>query len=320
MIRSLVFPGQGSQTVGMGQALAAAFTEAREVFQEVDDALGQHLAKLMFEGPANDLKLTENAQPALMAVSMAVMRVLEKQGKYFLPEAAKYVAGHSLGEYAALCAAGSLTLSDTARLLKKRGLAMQQAVPVGIGTMAALIGVDLPAAQEIAAAAAAEREVCTAANDNAPGQVVISGHVGAVDRAIAIAAERGFKRSVKLPVSAPFHCSLMQPAADVMRKALAAVTVKAPVVPLIANVTAEAVSDAETIRDLLVRQVTGAVRWRESVLYMKDHGVQQLVECGAGTVLAGLAKRIDKEMFAVSMHTPEEIETFINSLTIMQRG
>jgi [acyl-carrier-protein] S-malonyltransferase len=319
MIRSLVFPGQGSQVVGMGQALAAAFTEAREVFQEVDEALGQHLTKLMFEGPADDLKLTENAQPALMAVSMAVLRVLEKQGKYTLPQAAKYVAGHSLGEYSALCAAGSFSLTDTARLLKKRGVAMQQAVPVGIGTMAALIGLDLPVAQDIAAAAA-KGEVCTAANDNAPGQVVISGHIAAVDRAIAIAAERGFKRSVKLPVSAPFHCSLMKPAADVMREALAVVAVKAPSVPLIANVTAEAVSDAEEIRDLLVKQITGAVRWRESVLYMKTHGVEQLLECGAGTVLAGLAKRIDKELYAVSMHTPEEIETFINSLTVIQRG
>jgi [acyl-carrier-protein] S-malonyltransferase len=313
MIRSLVFPGQGSQAVGMGQALAAAFVEARDVFQETDDALGQNLTRLMFDGPADELKLTENAQPALMAVSIAVMRVLEKQGNYRLPDAAKFVAGHSLGEYSALCAAGSLTLGDTARLLKKRGQAMQQAVPVGIGAMAALIGLDLPVAEEIAAAAMSG-EVCTAANDNAPGQIVISGHVAAVDRAIALAAERGFKRSVKLPVSAPFHCSLMQPAADVMREALAAVTLKAPAVPLIANVTAEAVSDAETIRDLLVRQVTGAVRWRECVLYMKAHGVQQLIECGAGTVLAGLTKRIDKELYTVSMHTPEEVDAFIKSL------
>lgn len=313
MIRSFVFPGQGSQAVGMGQALAGAFAEAREVFQEVDEALGQHLTKLMYEGPTDDLKLTENAQPALMAVSIAVMRVLEKQGKYKLPDAAKYVAGHSLGEYSALCAAGSLTLGDTARLLKKRGLAMQQAVPVGLGTMAALIGVDLPVAQEIAVAAA-QGEICAAANDNAPGQVVISGHMAAVDRAIAIAAERGFKRSVKLPVSAPFHCSLMQPAADVMREALAGVKLKAPVVPVIANVIAEAVSDVDTIRELLVKQVTGAVRWRESVLYMKAHGVQQLLECGAGTVLAGLAKRIDKDIYTVSMHTPEEVDAFIKSL------
>jgi [acyl-carrier-protein] S-malonyltransferase len=313
MIRSLVFPGQGSQAVGMGQALAGAFTEAREVFQEVDEALGQHLTRLMFEGSADDLKLTENAQPALMAVSMAVMRVLEKQGKFALPQAAAYVAGHSLGEYTALCAAGSLSLSDTARLLKKRGHAMQQAVPVGVGTMAALIGVDMAAAESIAADAA-QGEVCTAANDNAPGQVVISGHVAAVDRAIALAAERGFRRSVKLPVSAPFHCSLMRPAAEVMQKALSDVALKAPAVPLIANVTAEAVSGADEIRELLVKQVTGAVRWRESVLYMKAHGVQQLVECGAGTVLAGLAKRIDKELYAVSLHTPEEVDAFIKSL------
>ncbi|MGB9154110.1 MAG: ACP S-malonyltransferase [Alphaproteobacteria bacterium] len=313
MTRALVFPGQGSQAVGMGQALAGAFAEAREVFQEVDAALSQNLSKLMWEGPGDDLKLTENAQPALMAVSMAVIRVLDKQGNFRLPQAAQFVAGHSLGEYSALCAAGSLALSDTARLLKKRGLAMQQAVPVGIGTMAALIGVDLTAAQDIATAAA-QGEVCTAANDNAPGQVVISGHVAAVDRAIAIAAERGFKRSVKLPVSAPFHCSLMKPAADVMRRALEEVEIKAPLVPLVANVTARAVSDAAEIRSLLVEQVTGAVRWRESVLYMKEQGVSQLVECGAGAVLAGMTKRIDKEVTAVSLSSPEEIDAFLKSL------
>jgi [acyl-carrier-protein] S-malonyltransferase len=297
----------------MGQALAGAFTEARAVFDEVDDALGQKLTKLMFEGPAEDLKLTENAQPALMAVSIAVIRVLDRQGGFRLPPVAQFVAGHSLGEYSALCAARSLTLADTARLLKKRGQAMQQAVPVGVGTMAALIGVDLGVAQEIATAAA-QGEVCTAANDNAPGQVVISGHTAAVDRAIAIAAERGFKRSVKLPVSAPFHCSLMQPAADVMQKALADVAIKAPSVPLIANVTAEAVNDAKKIRDLLVQQITGAVRWRESVLYMKAKGIGQLVECGAGSVLAGLTKRIDKEITATSLHTPEEIEGFLKNV------
>lgn len=312
MNRALVFPGQGSQAVGMGQALAEAFVEAREVFQEVDDALGQHLAKLMFEGPVDDLKLTENAQPALMAVSMAVIRVLDKQGNFRLPQAAKFVAGHSLGEYSALCAAGGLKLADAARLLKKRGVAMQQAVPVGLGGMAALIGVDLPAAQEIAASAAGN-EVCAAANDNAPGQVVISGHMDAIDRAIAIAAERGFKRSVKLPVSAPFHCSLMESAAKVMKDALASVALKAPNVPLIANVTAEAVEEPERIRELLVKQVTGAVRWRESVLYMKAHSVQQLVECGAGTVLAGLTKRIDKEVGAVSLQAPADIETFLKA-------
>ncbi len=313
MNRAVVFPGQGSQNVGMGQALAGGFAEAREVFQEVDEALGQNLTKLMFEGPAEDLKLTENAQPALMAVSIAVIRVLDRQGNFRLPQAAKFVAGHSLGEYSALCAAGSLTLADTARLLKQRGQAMQQAVPVGLGTMAALIGVDLTVAAEIAAAAA-QGEVCTAANDNAPGQVVISGHTAAVDRAIAIAAERGFKRSVKLPVSAPFHCSLMQPAADVMQTALASVTIKPPSVPLIANVTAEAVTDGNKIRDLLVKQVTGAVRWRESVLYMKANGIEQLVECGSGSVLAGLTRRIDKELAAVSLQTPEDIEGFLKNV------
>jgi [acyl-carrier-protein] S-malonyltransferase len=310
MKRALVFPGQGSQAVGMGQTLGSAFSEARDVFQEVDDALSQKLSRLMFEGPEEDLRLTENAQPALMAVSMAVIRVLERQGSFHLPGAAKFVAGHSLGEYSALCAAGSFSLADTARLLKKRGQAMQQAVPVGVGAMAALLGVDLAAAQEIAAAAA-QGEVCAAANDNAPGQVVISGHAGAVDRAIAIAAERGFKRSVKLPVSAPFHCSLMQPAADVMEKALSFIDIKPPVVPVIANVTAESTNEATEIRALLVKQITGSVRWRESVLYMKGHGVGELIECGAGSVLAGLTKRIDKEIAATSLGTPEEIERFL---------
>ena len=313
MKRAFVFPGQGSQSIGMGQALAAAFVEAREVFEEVDTALSQNLSKLMFTGAPDDLKLTENAQPALMAVSLAVIRVLDKQGKFRLPQAAQFVAGHSLGEYSALCAAGSLTLSDTARLLKKRGQAMQQAVPVGVGTMAALLGVDLAAAQDIAAAAA-QGEVCTSANDNAPGQVVISGHTAAVDRAIAIAAERGFKRSVKLPVSAPFHCSLMQPAADVMRDALEKVEIKAPVVPLIANVTAQAVTDPAKIRALLIEQVTGSVRWRESVLFLKEQGVAQLVECGAGAVLAGMTKRIDKEITALSLSSPEDIDAFLKSL------
>jgi [acyl-carrier-protein] S-malonyltransferase len=313
MNRALVFPGQGSQAVGMGKALADNFVDARDVFQEVDEALGQNLTRLMFEGPADDLKLTENAQPALMAASIAVIRVLDKQGNFRLPQAGKFVAGHSLGEYSALCAAGTFTLADTARLLKKRGIAMQQAVPVGVGTMAALIGLDLPVAQEIAAAAA-QGEVCTAANDNAPGQVVISGHIAAVDRAIAIAAERGFKRSVKLPVSAPFHCSLMQPAADIMQEALAAVAIKQPAVPVVANVTAEAVSLPDKIRELLVKQVTGAVRWRESVLYMKAQGIEQLVECGAGSVLAGLTKRIDKELPAVSLQGPEDIEAFLKTV------
>ena len=312
MNRALVFPGQGSQQIGMGKALYDAFAEAREVFQEVDDALAQKLSTLIFEGAPDDLKLTENAQPALMAVSMAVVRVLDRQGNFRLPQAARFVAGHSLGEYSALCAAGTFTLADTAKLLRLRGAAMQQAVPVGVGGMAAMIGVDMPAAEDIAAAAA-QGEVCAAANDNAPGQVVLSGHSAAIDRAIAIAAERGFKRSVKLPVSAPFHCVLMRPAAAAMAEALAGVMLKAPCVPVIANVTAEATSDAEAIRDLLVRQVTGAVRWRESVLAMKAQGVEQLVECGAGTVLAGLTKRIDKEIAALSLGTPEEIEKFLES-------
>ena len=312
MNRALVFPGQGSQQIGMGKALYDAFAEAREVFQEVDDALAQKLSTLIFEGSPDDLKLTENAQPALMAVSMAVVRVLDRQGNFRLPEAARFVAGHSLGEYSALCAAGTFTLADTAKLLRLRGAAMQQAVPVGIGGMAALIGVDMPAAEDIAATAA-QGEVCAAANDNAPGQVVLSGHSAAIDRAIAIAAERGFKRSVKLPVSAPFHCVLMRPAAAAMAEALAKVTLKAPCVPVIANVTAEATSEAEAIRDLLVRQVTDAVRWRESVLAMKALGVEQLVECGAGTVLGGLTKRIDKEIAALSLGTPEEIEKFLES-------
>lgn len=310
MDRAIVFPGQGSQQVGMGQALSASFSEAREVFQEVDEALGQKLSALMFEGPADDLKLTENAQPAIMAVSMAVMRVLDKQGGFRLPEATKFVAGHSLGEYSALCAAGSFSLLDTARLLKKRGQAMQKAVPVGEGAMAALIGADMSVAEDIAVAAA-QGDVCTAANDNGPGQVVISGHLAAVDRAIAIAAERGFKRSMKLPVSAPFHCPLMQPAAEVMQEALAAVEIKAPCVPVVTNVTASANSDAGIIKDLLVKQVTGAVRWRESVLYMKEHGVSQMVECGAGNILAGMIKRIDREISSVSLHTPEDIENFL---------
>lgn len=310
MSRAFVFPGQGSQSIGMGKALFDTFAEAREVFEEVDSALSQRLSSLIFEGSPDELKLTENAQPALMAVSLAVIRVLEKQGPFRLSDTAAFVAGHSLGEYSALCAAQSLSLSDTARLLKKRGLAMQQAVPVGIGAMAALIGVDLETARAIAAEAS-QGDVCVAANDNAPGQVVISGHIAAIDRAMAIAAERGFKRSVKLPVSAPFHCSLMQPAAEVMREALAEVRLEAPVVPLVANVTACGVSDPENIRKLLVEQVTGAVRWRESVLSMKQSGVAQLVECGAGSVLAGLTRRIDKELEAVSLSSPESIEAFL---------
>jgi [acyl-carrier-protein] S-malonyltransferase len=294
----------------MGRELAEAFAEARQVFQEVDDALNQKLTTLMFEGPEDQLTLTENAQPALMAVSMAVVRVLEGQGGLDLSKAASFVAGHSLGEYSALAAAGTFSLADTARLLKLRGQSMQKAVPVGVGAMAALLGAEFEQAKEIAAAAT-EGEVCEAANDNGAGQVVVSGHKGAVERAIKIAGEKGIKRAVLLPVSAPFHCALMQPAADAMAEALSTVTMNAPKVPLVANVVASKVTDPVEIRDLLVRQVTGTVRWRESVLFMKEQGVAQLVELGAGKVLSGLAKRIDKELTGANVGTPADIEAFL---------
>ncbi|PWC52807.1 ACP S-malonyltransferase [Azospirillum sp. TSO22-1] len=313
MTRAFVFPGQGSQAVGMGRELAEAFEVARLTFEEVDDALEQRLSRLMFEGPEADLTLTENAQPALMAVSLAVLRVLQQQGGVDLRTHATFVAGHSLGEYSALCAAGAFSLPDTARLLKLRGQSMQKAVPVGKGAMAALLGADLEQAQAIAADAA-QGEVCAVANDNAAGQVVISGATEAIDRAIALAAERGLKRSVRLPVSAPFHCPLMQPAADAMAEALETVTINTPAVPVVANVTASAVSDPAEIRRLLVEQVTGMVRWRESVLYMKGQGVDSLVELGAGKVLAGLAKRIDKEVGAVSVGAPADVEAFLKTL------
>lgn len=310
MNAAFVFPGQGSQAVGMGKDLAAAFPEAREVFGEVDEALKQNLSKLMFEGPEADLTLTENAQPALMAVSLAVLRVLERQGKVTVRDRARYVAGHSLGEYSALAAAGALSLSDTARLLKTRGQAMQKAVPVGVGAMAALLGLDLPQAQEVAAEAAAG-EVCAAANDNAPGQVVVSGHAGAVARAVELAKAKGAKRAIMLAVSAPFHCVLMQPAADVMAEALAAVRIAPPTVPLVANVTARTAVDPDEIRRLLVAQVTGAVRWRESVLFMQGAGVDTLVELGAGKVLTGLAKRIHGDLAGLSIQGPKDVEEFI---------
>jgi [acyl-carrier-protein] S-malonyltransferase len=306
-----VFPGQGSQAVGMGKELAAAFAEAREIFQEVDEALKQKLSVLMFEGPADALILTENAQPALMAVSMAVVRVLEKQGNLTIRNTARYVAGHSLGEYSALAAAGSLSLSDAARLLKTRGQAMQKAVPVGEGAMAALLGLDVDQAQEIASEASGGGEICAAANDNAPGQVVVSGHKAAVERAIELAKAKGAKRAMMLPVSAPFHCPLMKPAADVMAEALAKVTIKSPTVPVIANVTAATVIDPDEIRRLLVEQVTGMVRWRESVHVMKDAGVHTLIELGAGKVLTGLTKRIDAELTGISVQTPQDIEDFL---------
>jgi [acyl-carrier-protein] S-malonyltransferase len=310
MTRAFVFPGQGSQAVGMGKELALAFAAAREVFGEVDEALKQNLSKLMFEGPEDQLTLTENAQPALMAVSLATLRVLEREGDFDLGKSARLVAGHSLGEYSALAAAKALGLADTARLLKIRGQAMQKAVPVGQGAMAALLGLDFDQAKEVALEAA-QGEVCAAANDNAPGQVVVSGAKAAVERALAIAATKGAKRSVLLPVSAPFHCALMKPAADAMEEALAKVAVAPPIVPLVANVTAAPVSDPTEIKRLLVEQVCGTVRWRESVLKMKELGVASLVELGSGKVLTGLVKRIDKEMTGQALNTPADIETFL---------
>jgi len=313
MTNAFVFPGQGSQAVGMGAALAAAFVSARHVFEEVDEALKQKLSRLMFEGPEDELTLTENAQPALMAVSLAVVRVLEEECGVRLGGKAAFVAGHSLGEYSALAAAGALRLDDTARLLKRRGQAMQQAVPVGKGAMAALLGLDLEGAQEVAAAAA-QGEICACANDNAPGQVVVSGDKAAVERAVEIAAEHGAKRSILLPVSAPFHCSLMQPAADAMAEALANTEIKAPVVPLVANVTASALRDPAAIRSSLVEQVTAMVRWRESVLYMKSQGVEALIETGSGKVLSGLVRRIDREMTGRSLQAPEDFDEIVKHL------
>jgi len=317
MTRALIFPGQGSQAVGMGRELAEAFASAREVFDEVNEALGQNLSKLMWEGPQEDLTLTENAQPAIMAVSLAVIRTLEGEGGFRLADKAAFVAGHSLGEYSALAAADALSVSDTARLLKHRGQAMQRAVPVGVGAMAALLGLDFDQAAEVAAEAAQGpngEEVCTAANDNGGGQVVVSGVKAAVERAIEIAKTRGAKRSMLLPVSAPFHCPLMQPAADEMAEALAEVEFKAPSVPLVANVTASKVADPATIRDLLVKQVTGMVRWRESVLYMEGEGVSAFVEVGAGKALSGMVKRIAREPQILAVGTPADVEAFLKTV------
>jgi len=311
-MRAFLFPGQGSQAVGMGKALAEASPAAREVFQEVDEALGQHLFKLMSDGPESDLTLTANAQPAIMANAIAVLRVLEKEGGIRLAEKADFVAGHSLGEYTALCAAGALDLSTTAKLLRKRGDAMQSAVPVGEGAMAALLGADLVKAQAIADAAA-EGEVCTVANDNDPTQVVISGARGAIERAVGIAKDHGAKRALLLPVSAPFHCPLMQPAADAMAAALAEVAIQAPLVPVYANVTAAPVSDPATIRTLLVEQVTGMVRWRESVSAMFDAGVHDFVELG-GKVLGGMVKRITPDATVTSVVTMDDIEALVKAL------
>jgi [acyl-carrier-protein] S-malonyltransferase len=312
-VRAFVFPGQGSQAVGMGRELAAAFAPAREVFEEVDEALKQKLSALMFEGPAEALTLTANAQPALMAMSLAVVRVLEREGGVPLDRAAVLVAGHSLGEYSALAAAGAFDVAVAARLLRLRGEAMQQAVAPGAGAMAALLGVELDQAAAICAEAA-EGAVVEVANDNGGGQVVISGAAAAVERAIALARAKGVKRALPLPVSAPFHCALMAPAADAMAKALAAEPPRAPLVPVVANVTARPVTDPVEIRDLLVRQVTATVRWRESVAAMKAEGVDTVVELGAGKVLAGLVKRIDPELAASSVGTPAEIEAFLKTV------
>jgi len=311
-MRAFIFPGQGSQAVGMGAALAEASATARDVFAEVDEALGQNLFRLMREGPDDELKLTENAQPAIMAHSLAVFRALTKDGGVDLRKSAAFVAGHSLGEYSALCAAGSFDLATTAKLLKLRGQAMQQAVPVGEGAMAALLGVDLALAQKIADAAA-QGEVCTVANDNDPSQVVISGSKAAIDRAIAMAKDMGAKRAVPLPVSAPFHCPLMQPAAEAMRDALSYVVVEQPVVPLVANVTAEPVSDPDTIRNQLVEQVTGMVRWRESVAAMGDAGVEEFVELG-GKVLGSMVKRILPDAWVTSVVTIDDIEALAKEI------
>lgn len=310
---AFTFPGQGSQAVGMGKDLAEAFPEARDVFAEVDEALGQKLSALMFEGPEEDLRLTENAQPALMAASMAVLRVLEARG-VSLADRAAYVAGHSLGEYSALCAAGTFSLGDAAQLLKTRGLAMQKAVPVGHGAMAAVLGLDFEALRAVLSAAA-EGEVCDIANDNAPGQIVISGNKGAVDRAMVLAKEAGAKRALPLPVSAPFHSSLMGPAAEVMAEALAEVTINAPVVPLVCNVLAQPITDPADIRQRLIEQVTGMVRWTDCVKWLAgEGGVTHLAELGTGKVLSGLAKRIAPDATAMSIGSPADIDAFLAAL------
>lgn len=310
-MRAFTFPGQGAQSVGMGAELAEAYPAARRVFEAVDDALGERLSRLIREGPQDELTLTANAQPALMATSMAAMAALEAEG--VTVQAAAFVAGHSLGEYSALCAAGSLSLVDAARLLRIRGRAMQEATPVGTGAMAAVLGLDFDAVRALAEEAA-QGEVCQAANDNDPAQVVVSGNKAAVERAAELAKAKGAKRALMLPVSAPFHCALMAPAADRMREALAEVELRAPAVPLVANVRAAAVSDPDEIRRLLVEQVTGTVRWRESVAWMAAQGVTETVEIGAGKALSGMAKRIDKSLNAVAINGPDDVRKLAEAL------
>jgi len=308
MTKAFIFPGQGAQSIGMGKALAEAYPAAKAVFDEVDAALDESLSALIWEGDIAELTLTENAQPALMATSMAAMAALNAEG--VTVEDAAYVAGHSLGEYVALCAAGALTLADTARLLRIRGKAMQAATPVGMGAMAAILGLDFEAVEQLAKEAA-QGEVCTAANDNDPAQVVISGHKAAVERAAALAKAAGAKRALMLPVSAPFHCSLMQPAAEVMAEALSHVDISPPKVPLVANVSAADVHTPMVIRNLLVDQVTGAVRWRESVMFMAAHGVDATVEIGAGKALSGMVKRIDRSIATHNIGTPTDIAAYL---------
>ena len=314
MGRAFTFPGQGSQAVGMGQALAQSFSAARELFEEVDEALKQPLSRLMWQGPESDLTLTENAQPALMAVSLAVMRVLEREGGFDWGRHLQLVAGHSLGEYSALAAAGAFSVPDAARLLKARGRAMQRAVPVGQGAMAALLGAELAQAEELAKEATRGAEICVVANDNAPGQIVISGHKAAIERAAELVKSKGIKRAMMLPVSAPFHSPLMAPAAREMEDALDAATLLPPRVPIIPNVTVEPTSDPVTIKRLLVEQVTARVRWRETIASLRARGIESVIEAGAGKVLTGMAKRIDKDLQAISIESPQEIEAFMKTL------
>lgn len=304
MARAFVCPGQGAQSIGMGKALAEAYVESKQVFEEVDDALGESLSKLIWEGDIDVLTLTENAQPALMATSLAAARALTREGMGV--ETANYVAGHSLGEYSALAIAGALSIADAARLLRTRGKAMQAAVPVGVGAMAALLGLDFETASQVAKQAAGD-EVCEAANDNDPAQVVVSGHKAAVERAVELAKEHGAKRAVLLPVSAPFHCSLMSPAAAVMKEALSEATIISPSVPVVSNVKAQAVSDPDEIRGLLIQQITGSVRWRESVMWMAQNDVSEIWEIGAGKALSGMVRRIDREVECKNIATPEDI-------------
>lgn len=324
MTRAFIFPGQGSQFIGMGKDLFESFSEAKEIFQQVDDALSQKLSDLMFSGEEAELNLTENTQPALMAVSMAVVNVLTKQGGISIADHCSYVAGHSLGEYSALTAVGSFELSDTAKLLKKRGQAMQKAVPVGEGSMAAILGLDFADVEKIADQAMVESNqkeagdtklVCQAANDNSVGQVVVSGSTVAVERAVEIATEKGAKRAIILSVSAPFHCSLMAPAAQEMSLALADTNIQQPCVPVISNVTAQAETEPADIRRLLIEQITGMVRWRESVLWMGNNGIDEMVELGSGKVLNGLIRRINKEITCEAVGTPEQVEALIKKLS-----